>query len=189
MAVHWSKDVDSSLKEAQQTGRLVLIDFSAAPAWGACARLEAESYADEGVAGFIDANFLPVESHIKEHPAWFHRFGAIWTPTILILDSKGRERHRIEGYLPKEEFQAQLEMGLGRLAFEEKKWPDAERIYGEVVETYPKTSSVPEARYWRAVSRYKRTSDHTVLGQVAQELHATAPESIWTKKASPWLGH
>lgn len=112
-----------------------------------------------------------------------------WPPTILILDSKGAERHRIEGYLPKDEFQAQLEMGLARLAFKEKRWPDAERIYREVVEKSPKTSSVPEARYWRAVSHYKATNDHTVLANVAEELQDSAPESVWTMKASPWLGH
>jgi TolA-binding protein len=106
-----------------------------------------------------------------------------------VLDSKGTERHRIEGYLPKDEFEAQLEMGLARVAFEEKKWKDAERIYGAVVEKYPKTSSAPEARYWRAVSHYKGTNDHTVLGQVAQELQDTAPDSVWTKKALPWLAH
>jgi hypothetical protein len=32
MAVQWGKDIDSTLKEAQQTGRPILLDFSAAPA-------------------------------------------------------------------------------------------------------------------------------------------------------------
>ena len=141
------------------------------------------------MAAFIHANFLPVEAHIKEHPAWFHRFDASWTPTILVLDSKGVERYRIEGYLPKEEFEAHLKMGLGRLAFKAKKWPDAERLYSEVVDGYPQTSSAPEARYWRAVSHYKGTNDHAVLNQVAQELRQFAPDSVWTMKASPWLAH
>ncbi len=141
------------------------------------------------MASFINAHFLPLESHIKEHPAWFHRFDATWTPTVLVLDPKGNERHRIEGYLPKNEFQAQLDMGLARIAFKDKKWADAERIYGEVLDKYPETSSAPEARYWRAVSRYKATNDHTVLAQVAQELHQKSPESVWAKKAIPWLGH
>ena len=91
--------------------------------------------------------------------------------------------------MPKDEFEAQLEMGLARLAFKEKRWPDAERIYREVVEKFPNTSSAPEARYWRAVSHYKGTHDHTVLGQVAEELRENAPDSVWTKKALPWLGH
>jgi outer membrane protein assembly factor BamD (BamD/ComL family) len=90
--------------------------------------------------------------------------------------------------LPKDELQAQLEMGLGRLAFKERRWPEAERIYREVVEKYPKTSSAPEDHYWRAVSHYKGTNDHTVLGEVARELQDSAPESVWTKKAMPWLG-
>jgi len=32
MLVQWSKDVDSALAEAKQTGRPILLDFSAAPA-------------------------------------------------------------------------------------------------------------------------------------------------------------
>jgi TolA-binding protein len=80
-------------------------------------------------------------------------------------------------------------MGLGRIAFKEKRWPDAERIYSGILEKFPNTSSAPEARYWRAVSRYKATNDHTVLGQVAQELQKSAPESVWTKKTLPWSGH
>jgi len=91
--------------------------------------------------------------------------------------------------LPKDEFEAQLKLALARLAFKEKRWPEAERLYREVVEEYPRTSSAPEARYWRAVSHYRRTNDHTVLGQVAQELRESAPDSVWTKKASPWLRH
>jgi TolA-binding protein len=91
--------------------------------------------------------------------------------------------------LPKDEFQAQLDMGLARVAFQEKRWPNAERIYAEAVEKYPKTTSALEARYWRAVSHYKATNDHSVLGQVAQELHEGAPQSVWAKKAMPWLGH
>jgi outer membrane protein assembly factor BamD (BamD/ComL family) len=99
-------------------------------------------------------------------------------------------RHRIEGHLPKDEFEAQFEMSLGRVAFEEKRWKDAERIYGGVVETYPTSSSAPEARYWRAVSRYKGISDHTLRAQVAQEVQEkNAPDSVWAKKALPWLAH
>ena len=129
-----------------------------------------------------------MEAHIKEHAAWFHRFDVSWTPTVLILDSKGVERYRIEGYLPKDEFEAQLEMGLGRVAFKAKKWADATRLYSEVVEKFSDTAAAPEARYWRAVSRYKDTNDHTVLGAAAQELQEQAPQSLWSKKAVPWLG-
>jgi len=80
-------------------------------------------------------------------------------------------------------------MGLARIAFKEKRWPEAERIYGEVAEKYANSFSAPEARYWRAVSHYKGTNDHTVLGEVAEELNRLAPHSVWAKKAIPWMGH
>ena len=127
-----------------------------------------------------------MEAHIKEHPAYFHRFDAVWTPTVLIMDSDGQEEWRIEGYLPKDEFRAQLEMGLARIAFMHKQWADAEQRYGQVVERYPNTAAAPEAVYWRGVSQYKRTNDHTVLGGVAEQLTQKYPDSVWAKKASVW---
>jgi hypothetical protein len=129
---------------------------------------------------------VPVEAHIKEHPAYFHRFDAVWTPTILILDSDGTERHRVEGYLPREEFRAQLESGLARVAFMHKQWAEAERRYGQVVERYPDSKAAPEAVYWRGVSHYKATNDHTALGEVAEQFKHNYQDSVWAQKASVW---
>jgi len=138
------------------------------------------------VADFINQTFVPVEAHIKEHPAWFHRFEALWTPTILVMDAEGTERYRIEGYLPKNWFRARLEMGLGRAAFMHKKWADAEKAYAGVAENYADTTVAPEAIYWRGVSHYKATNDHTVLAEVAKELGEKYPGNEWTLKSLPW---
>ncbi len=138
------------------------------------------------MAAFIHENFIPVASHIKERPVNFHRFDAAWTPTVLVMDPDGKERWRIEGYLTKQHFRAQLEMGLARTAFMRKQWADAERRYGRVVERYGDTAAAPEAVYWRGVSRYKTTSDHTALGEVAKELRSRYPQSVWAEKASVW---
>lgn len=102
------------------------------------------------------------------------------------MDSRGKERWRIEGYLPKNEFRAQLEMGLARIPFMDKQWADAEQRYAQVIERYAETAAAPEAVYWRGVSRYSRTHDHTALGAVAEELGAKYPESVWAQKASVW---
>ena len=125
-------------------------------------------------------------AHIKKHPVYFHRFDVLWTPTVLILESKGIERERNEGYLPNAEFRARLEMGLARIAFMHKQWAEAERKYAAVAERYPNTSAAPEAIYWRGVSRYKATNDHVALGEVADELKEKYQGSIWTLKASIW---
>jgi len=102
------------------------------------------------------------------------------------MDPKGVERDRIEGYLPRNEFQARLEMGLARLAFTAKRWDEAEKRYAQVVERYADTPGTAEAIYWRGVSHYKGTNDHTALGEVARQLSQKFPKSEWTQKASIW---
>jgi TolA-binding protein len=102
------------------------------------------------------------------------------------LDENGKERHRIEGYLPKDEFAAQLFMGLARVAFMSKRWADAEKFYDEILQKYSNSTAAPEAVYWRGVSIYKKTNDHHVLGEVPKTLQQKYPDSVWAKKALPW---
>ena len=106
---------------------------------------------------------------------------------MLLLDSEGKERARLEGYLPNSDFNAALRNGLGRIAFVQKKYSDAERWYGDVVARSGQSHFAPEAMYWRDVAHYKATNDHTVLGKVAEELRSTYPSSVWASKAIPWL--
>ena len=106
---------------------------------------------------------------------------------MLLLDSEGKERVRLEGYLPNDDFNAALRDALGRIAFVEKKYADAERSYGDVVARFGQSHFAPEAMYWRAVAHYKATNDHTVLGKVAEELRSAYPSSVWASKAIPWL--
>jgi len=89
--------------------------------------------------------------------------------------------------LPKDDFVAALESGLGRVALVHKKYADAERWYNDVATRFGKTHSAPGALYWRAVTHYKATNDHSVLGEVAEELRDKYPSSIWAAKAIPWL--
>lgn len=105
---------------------------------------------------------------------------------MLILDSNGKERYRIEGYLPKVEFRAQLEMGLARVAFMNKDWADAERRYAAVLDHYPDSKAAPEALYWKGVSHYKLTNDHTILGEMPELFRQKYPNSIWALKTAAW---
>ena len=130
---------------------------------------------------------MPLEAHIKENAVYFHRFDVNWTPTVLILDSNGKERFRIDGYLPKDEFRAHLELGLARVAFMSKNWADAERRYTEVLERYPDSKAAPEALYWKGVSHYKATNDHTVLGELPGQFEEKYPDSSWALKTAAWV--
>ena len=149
-----------------------------------CARLNAESYADDKVSRFIAANFVPVRAHLNELPSWFHRFEVSWTPKVLITDSGTAERRRIEGDLPKAEFLAELHFRLARLAFKQKKWSDSETKYGEIAEHYPDSAVAPEAQYWTGVSQHQRTHDPAILTQTGKRLAEIYPASIWTKGIS-----
>jgi TolA-binding protein len=106
---------------------------------------------------------------------------------VLILDPNGVERYRIEGYLPVEELRAQLELGLARVAFMSKDWAEAERRYAAVVDRYPNTKTAPEALYWKGVSRYKLTNDHTVLGELPEQFQQKYPDTLAALKTAAWV--
>ncbi|TMA13965.1 MAG: tetratricopeptide repeat protein [Deltaproteobacteria bacterium] len=147
-------------------------------------------YPDERVAGFVTEHFLPARIHVREQKAdwdrYAARFGVHWTPTVLVVDPSGTERHRIEGFLPVEEFLAQLVLGLGRSAFARQQFGEAERRLREVVERFPGTAAAPEALYWAGVARYKATNDATALGTTADAFARQYQDSVWAKKASVW---
>jgi hypothetical protein len=84
--------------------------------------------------------------------------------TVLLLDSGGKKRERLEGYLPNTDFLAALENRLGRTALVRKKYADAERWYGNVVTRFAQSHSAHGAMFRRAVAHYRATNDHTVLG-------------------------
>jgi TolA-binding protein len=77
-------------------------------------------------------------------------------------------------------------MGLARVAFMSKKFADAERRYTAVLDRYANTKAAPEALYWKGVSHYKATNDHTVLGELPELFRQKHPDSIWALKTAAW---
>ena len=146
-------------------------------------------YTDPAVIQFID-HFVPVRVHVRDQADEFKRLGAKynaqWTPTVLVIDSQGEERHRIEGFLPATDFRAQLALGLGHSAFARSDFGEAERWFQEVAERYPDTDAAPEALYWTAVARYKATGNGAPLGETARAFTQRYQGTEWAKKASVW---
>ncbi len=133
---------------------------------------------------FINDNFIPVKIHIKEQPKTFERFGAQWTPTMQLLDPGGTKRHQFEGFLPPDDFLAQLKLGLAHSDFARQQWKQAENRYEDILKTLPATDAAPEALYWLGVSRYKDTGDGAFLQKTAEAFKNSYSDSI--KKASVW---
>ena len=86
----------------------------------------------------IATHFVPVRVHAKEQPEQFQdlgaRFNAQWTPTTLIVDHSGHEKHRIEGFLPADDFLAQLRLGLAHSKFSRGLFTEAAQQFSAVVE-------------------------------------------------------
>jgi TolA-binding protein len=147
-------------------------------------------YSNPRVAAFVNEHFVPVRVHVKEQRQQFQqlgqRFDAQWTPTTLIIDSAGNERHRIEGFLPLDDFLSQLALGLGRAAFASGDFAAAERTFRDVLNRYPESDAAAEALYWAGVSRYKGTGDANALRETARAFADRYQNTSWAKKASVW---
>ncbi len=94
----------------------------------------------------------------------------------------------MEGFLPVDDFLAQLELGLAKMAFDEKDYVLAERRFRSVCEGHPDAGAAPEACYWAGVSSYKATDKPQPLKETAKLLTQRYPASEWTRKASVWGG-
>lgn len=129
---------------------------------------------------------MPVKIHVAEQPQEFGRFGAIWTPTLAILDPDGEERYRFVGYLPADGFLARLRLGLAHRAAGRKRWEEAEGLFREVVERHPDTEAAPESLYWAGVARYQGRDDPEALAATARAFGERYTDSEWAEKASVW---
>ena len=148
-------------------------------------------YPDPRVIADVTQHFIPVRVHVKENAADFRRLGdrfnAHWTPTVLLVDSSGTERYRFEGFLPADDFLAQLALGRAKAAFARQDYASAERLYRDVLDRFPEADAAPEAQYWAGVSRYRSTNDAAALKATGQAFRDRYQDSTWAKKASVWI--
>jgi hypothetical protein len=147
-------------------------------------------YPDERVVRLVTSQFLPIRVHVRDpddvYARLSQRLNVQWTPTVLVLDEDGVERHRVEGYLPVEDFLAHLKLGLAKIAFQRGAFDEAERRFREVVEAHPQSEPAPEALYWAGVSVYKGKGDASALAETARTFMTRYKDSAWAKKASVW---
>jgi hypothetical protein len=145
---------------------------------------------DRDVERLVTEEFIPVRAHVQDQAEEFQRlgrqYGAEWTPAILMLDASGEERHRMEGFLPVEEFIPRLEYGIGRIELARGEFDEAERRFRGIVASHSDADIAPEALYWAGVSRYKATDDAGVLEETASALKASYPDSQATRKGAVW---
>ncbi len=131
----------------------------------------------------MEKDFIPIQVDFNKNKALVNRFSVKWTPTIIILDADGTEHHRFIGFLPPEDFIAQLILGKGKAEFDQDRFEQGIQCFQEILVRYPKTDAAPEAQYFLGVSKYKASNNPNELKLGLETLQRDYPLSVWTKKA------
>jgi|SRR3972149_4098336 len=146
--------------------------------------MDAVTYSDDRVMSFLGEHFIPLKINTKENKELLCEYGIDWSPIILILDHKGKEHYRIAGYLPPQEYLAQLALGRGKAEFNTQNYQEAINRFSEVACYYPDSDASPEAHYWMGVAKYKKDGSPEGLMRDWKYLAEKYPHNIWAKKVS-----
>lgn len=147
--------------------------------------MAAVTYPNEKVVNFINAKMIPVQVRFDAQPISTD-FNVKWTPTVITLDSTGKEHHRTVGFLAPEEFIPSLLLGIAKVHFDADKFGDALTTLNTLLSEYPESDASSEAIYLRGVCLYKSTHDAKPLKEAYETLKARDPRGEWTKRAYPY---
>jgi len=145
----------------------------------------AVTYPNAKVVEFVTKNLIPVQVKSDAQPIATD-FNVKWTPTLITLDSEGKEHHRTVGFLPPEDLIPSLLLGIAKCHFDRERFAEALAALDKLVADYPKSDAAPEAIFLRGVARYKSTHDPKPLKEAYGKLQAEYPSSEWTKRAYPY---
>lgn len=145
----------------------------------------AVTYPDPKVIKFVNERMIPLQVRFDAQPIATD-FNVKWTPTIITLDSRGKEHHRTVGFLASEELIPSLLLGIAKKHFDADQFNDALANMNQLLSGYPESDSTSEAIYLRGVSLYKSTHDPKPLKEAYEKLNARDPNGEWTKRAYPY---
>lgn len=146
--------------------------------------MDTVSYPQTAVSDAVDAFCVPLKLNIAEPSAepTVQRYRHVWTPDLRILEPSGDELYRWNGYLPPFEFAAQLLSAVAHANFRLKDFDEAIDIYTDVLSRFPTAFAAPEAQYYLACSKYRKTHETSELLRGWHDLEKTYPASEWTVK-------
>src|SRR5262245_42913474 len=143
------------------------------------------TYPHAQVAEFVSERFVALKFNLRErHPDFKEAVGrakALWSPLHVYLDGRGNELRRTIGYLPPEEFLAELRIALGLAALMQNKIDQALVWFEDAASTYPTTLAAPEALYWAAAAAYRTGGIPAVVARW-DDLASRFPDSPWTRR-------
>ncbi len=147
--------------------------------------MAAVTYANEKIIKFINETVIPLQVRFDEQPIATD-FNVKWTPSIIVLDSDGKEHHRTVGFLPPEELIPFLLLGIAKVHLDADQFDSALASLNKLILEYPQSDLSFEAIYLRGVCLYKSTHSPKPLKEAYEQLNVRDPKNIWTKRAYPY---
>jgi hypothetical protein len=147
--------------------------------------MDTVTYPDRRVAALLEARFevirIDVKSVLPEQRDIIRIARPLWTPTMAFLTGQ-QEIRRAVGYVPPDDFLAELEMALGQIDLLHQDFDRAFANFRHAADAYQS----PEALFWTGVAAFKRARTFDALRPVWDELEAKHPGSTWAKRADVW---
>lgn len=96
--VRWRTNYDQARREAEQTGRALLLDFgTSACIW--CKRLDATTFRTPAVVDRLNQSFIPVKIDADQLPQLVRALAIQSYPTLIVAGPNGQILARQEGYV------------------------------------------------------------------------------------------
>ena len=107
----WQTDYKAALEQAAKENKPVLLDFTGSDWCGWCIKLNKETFSQPEFKKFAEKNLIPVDIDFpnnkpqsaavkKQNEELQQKFGVEGFPTLILLNSQGKEIARNAGYLP-----------------------------------------------------------------------------------------
>ena len=109
--VFYSGSYDNLLREARKQKKPIVLEFWAA--WcGPCQKLDKETFKNKNLGEYIKDNYLIYKVDIDTFDGMeiVDRFGVDVFPTLLVLDNKGHQISKMNGFYPPSSLQKELEV-------------------------------------------------------------------------------
>ena len=112
-SVNWSTDVEAGLRSSGQSGRIVLLKFTAD--WcGYCKKMERETFTRPAVARLVNENFVPVLVDADHHQELVRNLKVKGLPALILVSPDMAILSRISGYQTEEKLLPQLHRVLAQ---------------------------------------------------------------------------
>jgi tetratricopeptide (TPR) repeat protein len=147
--------------------------------------MNAVTYSDEVVINFLNNEVIPIQVQFDFKPLTT-KYNLQWTPTIIVLDSDGKEYNRTVGYISPDEFVPFILLGIGKGYMELENYNKAIDTFKRLIDNYPKSKATPEAIYYHGVCGYKSSHEPKHLKNAYELLKNNFPDSDWTLRAEPY---